>query len=171
MSCQARKKKSPRFLWCTRLPCEQLGKLTSGPGSSLPGSRRRGFPGESAGLACSQVGAPPLPTPHPPPPAPAPCAPSAPGRPHPHHAPPGAGCKGAAQRAFQLKMPPSLSFPCLGSLSLEVARARSRGPSWGGKSGRILSPCCVTLESFPALSGRGSHKWKCEANQTRCDYF
>ena len=65
MSCQARKKKSPRFLWCTRLPCEQLGKLTSGPGSSLPGSRRRGFPGESADLACSQVGAPPLPTPRP----------------------------------------------------------------------------------------------------------
>lgn len=105
-----------------------------------------------------------------------PCAPGAPGRPHPHphRAPSGAGCKRAARGAFQLETPPTLSFPCLSSLCFEVARgwrSRNRGRSWGEKPARIFSPCCVTLESFPALSGRGSHKWKCGANQTRCDYF
>lgn len=48
MSCQARKKKVPVFFAATRLPCEQPRKLTSGPGSSLQGSTRRGVPGKSA---------------------------------------------------------------------------------------------------------------------------
>lgn len=59
-----------------------------------------------------------------------------------------------------------------------LGRAQPRG-GWGQEPGtgegekpaRGPSPCCVTLESFPALSGRGCRKWKCEANQTRCDYF
>lgn len=66
--------------------------------------------------------------------------------------------------------PPSLSFPLWASLLLQGAGGRS----WGGSRGRspcIPSLCCVTLESCPALSGRERHKWKCEANQTRCDYF
>lgn len=127
------------------------GTFTSGPGAHYRQARGVGFPGIGR-LPCSHVGARrrcPLRTRQP----------------------------GPAHHACQSEMPPPPPLPVLpsaGSAHPPGGWGQELGTEDGGGgvgSPCVPSPCCVTLESFPALSGRGCHKWKCEANQTRCDYF
>lgn len=121
------------------------GKLTLGPGSSLPGSTRQRIAGKQPGLSS------PSPT-------------WAPGRSPLHFAPHRgslaahpARCQSGARNAFQLETPPPPD--------------RSPGQRWdGGRWGegrrgglgrkRSSSPCCVTLGRFPALSGLRCCKWQ-----------
>lgn len=147
MSCQARKKKVPVFFGATRLPCEQPGKLTSA---------RELITGQHAARVS---GASPAPT--------------GPGRPAPQARPPRPPvliAKEQRRERFNQRRP-SLPLPAVGPARPRGGWGQELGTQEGEKPVRVPSPYCVTLESFPALSGRGCRKWKCEANQTRCDYF
>lgn len=155
MSCQARKKKVPVFFGATRLPCEQPGKLTSA---------RELITGQHAARVS---GASPAPTG---PSRPAPRAPRPrPGRPAPPRHPVPIAKEQRPEHFNQRR--PSLPLPALGPSRPRGGWGQELGTQEGEKPVRVPSPYCVTLESFPALSGRGCRKWKCEANQTRCDYF
>lgn len=162
MSCQARKKKVPMFFVARRLPCEQPRKLTSGPGSSLQGSTRRGVLEESARprlhprghSAAARTRSPTVP------PALRTARPSR--------------CRsqmGSTEGISVRDLPPPFWSPGRRSALRWWETGAGNGGGGGGEALRVPSPCCVTLERFLALSGRGGCKWKCEANQTRCDYF
>lgn len=168
MSCQARKEKKKSPFSLVPRDCRVSSEESSprAPGAHYREAGGAGFPGTrpaSPAPTWALGRRPPLRVRSPRPAAPSP-------------APPAARCRLQTRSAgsISIRDAPSLSFPCLSRFCFEVARgwrSRNLGRSWGEKPARIFSPCCVTLESFPALSGRGSHKWKCGANQTRCDYF
>lgn len=151
MSCQARKKKGLVFSMAR-------GCRVSSQGCS-PWARE---------LITGKHVAPGFPGTRQPPLLPRGCSPpptlrtSAPGR----AAPPTAWCPLQASREHFNQRCPLLGPPSPGSTHPR--------DGWGHRRERsqhVSSPCCVTLESFPALSGWECRKWKCEANQTRCDYF
>lgn len=172
MSCQARKKKKDPFPLVPRgCRVSIRGSSPRAPGAHYREARGSGFPGNRR--------APPVPTWRAaaavlPPCTPAPRARRAP-------APLTARCRLPRSRAASISIrdaplpglpptPPPLPRP---ARSLEVAEGNELGTEEGGEARRARTPKSLLrdLGELSALSGPGRRKWKCEANQTRCDYF